>query len=152
VNHTELAPETTSAVALSASIQQSSTHGAILVVEDEAFVREITCEILESEGYRVLKACNAAEAKVVFRRNRKILLLLTDVVLPGQNGRELANDLRALNPRLRAIFISGYPENAVRQMGIVEDGMFYLPKPFSAESLLRKVRLVLAPSLAEIAI
>jgi two-component system, cell cycle sensor histidine kinase and response regulator CckA len=153
VNYSELVPETTSAVALTTSTHQSRTQETILLVEDEAFVREITCEILEREGYRVLKACNAAEAKVVFGRYRKILqLLLTDVVLPGQNGRELANDLRALNPRLRALFISGYPENAVTQMGIAEDGMFYLPKPFSAESLLRKVRQVLARSLAEVAV
>lgn len=153
MNHAELVPETTSAVALSTSTHQSRTPETILLVEDEAFVREITCEILESEGYRVLKVCNAAEARVVFRRYRKIVqLLLTDVVLPGQNGRELAKDLRSMNPRLRAIFISGYPENTVTQMGIAEDGMFYLPKPFSAESLLRKVRQVLARSLEEIAV
>jgi DNA-binding response OmpR family regulator len=121
-----------------------AARGTILLVEDETFVREVTADILESAGYRVLKACNAAEGLRAFRRYRKIVrLLLTDVVLPGQNGRDLANDLRALCPNLRTIFISGYPENAVTKHGLPDDGMFYLPKPFSLESLTRKVRQVL---------
>jgi CheY-like chemotaxis protein len=153
VENAELAAETTNALPLGTLTQQFRVPETILLVEDEAFVREITCEILASEGYCVLKACNAAEAKVVFRLYRKTLqLLLTDVVLPGQNGRDLANDLRMINPRLRTIFVSGYPENVVTQHGIAEDGVFYLPKPFSAESLIRKVRQVLARSLEEIAI
>ncbi len=70
-------------------------------------------------------------------------LLMTDVVLPGLNGRDLANDLRSICPDLRIIFISGYPENVVTRRGIHEEGMFYLPKPFSLQSLTQKVRLVL---------
>jgi two-component system, cell cycle sensor histidine kinase and response regulator CckA len=69
--------------------------------------------------------------------------LLTDVVLPGQNGRDLANDLRAVCPTLKILFISGYPENVVTRHGIQEDGMFYLSKPFSLQSLTRKVTQVL---------
>lgn len=119
-------------------------RGTILLVEDEAFVREITCEILEAAGYRVLKARNAAEATEAFRRYKAIVrLLLTDVVLPGRNGRDLASDLRTMSPSLRTLFISGYPENAVTKNGIREDGMFYLPKPFSLQSLTRTVRKVL---------
>jgi two-component system cell cycle sensor histidine kinase/response regulator CckA len=83
-------------------------RGTILLVEDEAFVREMTGEILESAGYRVLKARNAAEGLCAFRQYQKIVrLLLTDVVLPRQNGRDLANDLRAISPNLKTIFISG---------------------------------------------
>lgn len=119
-------------------------HGTILLVEDETFLREVTCEILESAGYRVLKTRSAAEAISAFGEYKAIVrLLLTDVVLPGQNGRDLANDLRALCPKLRILFISGYPENVVTKNGIQEDGMFYLPKPFSLRSLTRKVRHVL---------
>lgn len=119
-------------------------HGTILLVEDEAFLREVTCEILESAGYRVLKTRSASEAIDAFREYKTIVrLLLTDVVLPGQNGRDLAIDLRSVCPTLRIIFISGYPENAVTRQGIQEDGMFYLPKPFSLQSLTRKVRQVL---------
>jgi DNA-binding response OmpR family regulator len=119
-------------------------RGTILFVEDENFLREVTCEILESAGYRVLKARTAAEAISVFDEYKTIVrLLLTDVVLPGQNGRDLATDLRIVSPKLKIIFISGYPENVVTRQGLQEDGMFYLPKPFSAQSLTRKVRQVL---------
>jgi CheY-like chemotaxis protein len=143
----------TPAPALSPPTQQFPADEAILLVEDESFVREITCEILQSAGYRVLKARNAAEADTRFRSHREIVkLLLTDVVLPGQNGRDLANDLRAMNSTLKVILISGYPLNIVTQKRLVEDGMFYLPKPFTAGSLLRKVRQVLARDLGEIAI
>ncbi len=82
--------------------------GTILLVEDETFVREVTGDILEAAGYGVLKARNAAEAQCAFRQYQKIVrLLLTDVVLPGQNGRDLASELRAIYPNLKTIFISG---------------------------------------------
>jgi DNA-binding response OmpR family regulator len=145
VNHAqaslEMTPNSVSAVIDNDSPQG---HGTILLVEDETLLREVTCEILESAGYRVLKTRNAAEAASAFRQYKTIVkLLLTDVVLPGQNGRDLANDLRSVSPELRIIFISGYPENAVTRHGIQEDGMFYLPKPYSLQSLTRKVRSVL---------
>jgi len=119
-------------------------HGTILLVEDEALVREVTCEILETSGYRVLKARSAAEATSAFRRYKSIVkLLLTDVVLPDRSGPDLARSLRVTRPGLKTIFISGYPENAVTRNGIEEEGMFYLPKPYSLQSLTRKVRQVL---------
>ena len=122
----------------------SRGHGTILLVEDETYLREVTSEVLESAGYRVLKTRNAAEALSAFKEYKTIVrLLLTDVVLPGQNGRDLANHLRSVCPKLRIIFTSGYPENAVTRHGIQEDGMFYLPKPFSLQSLTRKVSQVL---------
>ena len=81
-------------------------RGTILLVEDESFLLEVTCEILESAGYRVLKARNAAEAVSAFRQFHCIVrLLLTDVVLPGQNGRDLPHELRSISPDLRIIFI-----------------------------------------------
>jgi two-component system cell cycle sensor histidine kinase/response regulator CckA len=147
VNHAQASSEPIPNLGL----QITDTHrprgrGTILLVEDERFLRETTCEILESAGYRVLKTRNAAEAMTAFREYKAIVrLLLTDVVLPGQNGRDLANDLRSVCPDLRVIFISGYPENVVTRQGIQEDGMFYLPKPFSLQSLTRKVRQVLQP-------
>jgi DNA-binding response OmpR family regulator len=116
----------------------------ILVVEDEAFVRDAASDILEGEGYRVLRARNAAEARAAFRQQQgSVQLLLSDVVLPGQNGPSLANDLRAARPELKTIFISGYPENTVTRYGLTAGQMSYLPKPFSAESLLGKVKQVL---------
>ena len=116
-------------------------RGTILLVEDEDFLLEVTSEILESAGYRVFKTRNAAEASKVFRQFHSIVqLLLTDVVLPGQNGRDLANELRSISPELRIVFISGYPENAVTRNGVRAAGMSYLPKPYSSQSLTRKVR------------
>jgi two-component system cell cycle sensor histidine kinase/response regulator CckA len=122
----------------------SAPRNTILVVEDEAFVRDAACDILEREGYRVLRAANAMEAQAAFySQPRNIQLLLSDVVLPDQNGLRLAKDLQAAYPALKTIFISGYPENAVTRCGLTTDQMSYLPKPFSAGSLLGKVRQVL---------
>ena len=145
MNHTQSSAEVSAdPVLIVPGIDTPRGRGTILLVEDEALLREVTCEILESAGYRVLKTRNAAEAAVAFGECKAIVqLLLTDVVLPGQNGRDLANDLRALCPKLRILFISGYPENVVTRNGIQEDGMFYLPKPFSLQSLTRKVGQVL---------
>ena len=131
-----------SAIGIGAEVFRA--YETVLLVEDENFVREVTGEILQSAGYRVLKARNAAEAIRAFRRYRdEIELLLTDVVMPGQNGCGLAHDLRTMCPRLKTIFISGYPENSFTRNGIQPRGVLYLPKPFSAESLLRQVRRVL---------
>ncbi len=138
---TETIPESDSIVGNTDLIRG---RGTILLVEDESFLREVTCEILESAGYRVLKAGTAAEAISTFDEYKTIVrLLLTDVVLTGQNGRDLATNLRCVCPKLRIIFVSGYPENVVTRQGLQEDGMFYSPKPFSSQSLTRKVRQVL---------
>ena len=124
--------------------EPSAVQNTILVVEDEACVREAACDILEGEGYRVLRARNAAEAQAAFRRHKgAVQLLLSDVVLPGQNGPALAKDLRAACPTLKAVFISGYPLNTVKRYGLRMEQISYLPKPFSAESLLGKVRQIL---------
>ena len=116
----------------------------ILLVEDEAFVRDVACETLCSAGYRVLQARNAAEAVLAFRGHPdEVQLLLTDVVLPDRNGCDLALELVSMGRSVRAIFISGYPENSVTRKGLQHPGWSYLPKPFSAVSLLQKVREVL---------
>jgi CheY-like chemotaxis protein len=116
----------------------------VLVVEDEAFVREVTVEILQAAGYHVLKARHAVEATAVFRQcEEKVDLLVTDVVLPGRNGRDLARELTRLRPDLKTIFISGYPNNVVRNAAL-DDRWLYLSKPFSVESLMRKVHEALA--------
>ena len=122
----------------------SPSAGMILLVEDEDFVREAAFQILQGAGYRVLKARNAVEALRMFQQyNQEIELLLTDVVIPGQNGGELAHDLKAMNQELKIIFISGYPENTVTKY-IQEIGAWYLPKPFSLELLVRKVHQVMS--------
>jgi DNA-binding NtrC family response regulator len=82
--------------------------GTILLVEDEDFVREAAFQILQDAGYRVLKARNATEAMRMFHQyNRKIELLITDIVIPGRNGGELAHDLKAMHQGMKIIFMSG---------------------------------------------
>jgi CheY-like chemotaxis protein len=113
----------------------------ILLVEDEAFVREVTCEVLRSAGYRVLTAKNAVEAAREYdQAYGEVDLLLTDVILPGETGRVLAARLRLENPGLKVLLVTGY----VEQMGVSEAGYEEcLAKPFSSGVLLRRVRQVI---------
>jgi CheY-like chemotaxis protein len=113
----------------------------ILFVEDEAFVRNVTCEVLQSAGYQVLPAKNAAEAMHLYEQNAgEVDLLLSDVVLPGETGWALACKLRRENPVLAILLITGYAE----QMGLREARPEeFLAKPFSTETLLRRVRQLL---------
>jgi DNA-binding response OmpR family regulator len=123
-------------------MEEEPLEGAetILFVEDEIFVREVTCEVLRAAGYRVLTAKNAIEALRVYEVNSAAVdLLLTDVVLPGETGRALARKLRRENPELKVLFVTGYAE----QMGLVEaEREQYLAKPFSTRVLLRRLRLM----------
>lgn len=115
----------------------------ILLVEDEAFVRRVTAEVLESAGYGVPVARNAAEAFEVCRRGLDpVNLLLTDVVLPGKNGRDLANEFSVLYPGIRVLLISGYAQQLVLSAS-ADAGHECLAKPFSTDALLSKVRQVL---------
>ena len=152
MNNTEVASDVTDVRALRSLAEQFHIPQTILLVEDEAFVREMTCDILEEAGYRVLKACNAAEAKAVFcSLGKTVKLLVTDVVLPGKSGRQLAKELTTTNSGLRVIFISGYPQEVSAQAAGAIDRAFYLSKPFSGEALLRKVRQLLARDSEEMA-
>jgi two-component system, cell cycle sensor histidine kinase and response regulator CckA len=119
----------------------------ILLVEDERFVREVANEILRSAGYRPLSARCAEEARRLFYQHEDVHLLVTDVVLPDDNGTHLADELGSRRPGLKTIFISGYPENAVARAGVPEpDSRYYLPKPFSSESLITKIKQVVEDS------
>lgn len=89
----------------------------------------------------MLKAKNSAEAiRTFLQHGKEVDLLLTDVVMPGRNGRELARELRTICPGLKTIFTSGFPENAVTGQQLNQAGVFYLPKPYAVQSLLAKIR------------
>ncbi len=121
-------------------------HGGetVLVVEDQEEVRRLTRTILESYGYHVLEAASGAEAfRFAKAHSGEIHLLLTDVILPGMNGKTLSEHLRILRPKLKVIFTSGYPADVISRRGVLEQDVAYLPKPFSPESLAVKVREVL---------
>ena len=114
--------------------------GRVLVVDDEAGIRELATEVLQDLGYAVLKAGDGAEALKLLRSDVSIDLLITDVGLPGgMNGRQVADAARALRPDLTVLFITGYAENAVLSHGHLDHGMHVLTKPFSLETLASRV-------------
>jgi two-component system, cell cycle sensor histidine kinase and response regulator CckA len=116
----------------------------VLVVEDEEAVRELTSMILNANGYVVLPAQSALEAEH-FSVNHpgEIHLLLTDIMMPGTSGRELARRIIARHPRIRVLYMSGYTDNVLAQGGVLEDGVSFLQKPFTPATLAQKVRDVL---------
>jgi signal transduction histidine kinase/CHASE3 domain sensor protein/FixJ family two-component response regulator len=122
----------------------------VLLVEDEASVREVTGAILRELGYRVLEAGDGPEALRVFGENAaKVDLLLADVILPGgMKGSEVAQRLTEIAPGLRTLFISGYTENAIVHHGRLDDGVHLIGKPFSREALAMKVAEVLGTASA----
>jgi PAS domain S-box-containing protein len=113
----------------------------VLLVEDEEAVRSLTARLLRSQGYRVLEAGGGAEALRLAEELKEPLdILVTDVVMPGLSGRELARRLCELRPRLKVLYISGYAEKVVAHHGVLDPGIAFLPKPFTRQGLLRKVR------------
>ncbi len=116
----------------------------VLVVEDEALVRAALVRTLKEQGYRVLEAANGEEALHIAREHAgEIHLLLTDVVMPQMGGKELSERIAAIHPRIKTLFVSGYTDDAMVQRGILEPGIAFLHKPFTAGALARKVRQVL---------
>lgn len=116
----------------------------ILLVEDEPMILEIGTIMLESLGYRVLAASTPGEAMDLAREHvGEIHLLVTDVIMPEMNGRDLAKHLVSLYPRIKRLFMSGYTADVIAHHGGVDEGVHFLQKPFTLESLTRKVRQVL---------
>jgi CheY-like chemotaxis protein len=127
----------------------NAVHGdeTVLVVEDQEAVRRLTKTILEEHGYRVLEAASGAEAHAVAKEHAgEIDLLLTDVVMPGMDGRTLSGQLRDLRPNLRVILMSGYAGDLTAHEGAPASGLAYIQKPFVPEELATKVRGVLDSS------
>jgi CheY-like chemotaxis protein len=116
----------------------------ILVVEDEAALREITRECLEATGYTVLEAAHAAAALELSERYKgTIHLLVTDVVMPGISGSELAQRLAGERPGLKALYMSGYTDDTVILRGALTEEKAFVQKPFTIAHLAQKVREVL---------
>ena len=119
----------------------------ILVVEDNDLVRDMTSEVLRQYGYKVIEAPGGEPAlKIIQEYGEEINLLLTDVVMPGLNGRELADQILSLRPGIRVLYMSGYADNAIVQYGVLNPGLAFIEKPFSPETLAAKLRQVFSSS------
>ncbi|HTR78557.1 MAG TPA: response regulator, partial [Gemmatimonadaceae bacterium] len=116
----------------------------ILLVEDNERVRRLMRRVLRDRGYAVLEAAEPAEAiALADRHGRGIALMVTDVVMPGMSGPELARLLSARHAQLLVLYTSGYTDDAIVNHGVLEAGVNYLQKPFTPDALVRKVRAVL---------
>jgi CheY-like chemotaxis protein len=119
----------------------SRGHETILLVEDEPMILEMTVAMLERLGYTVLPAGTPDEAiRLAQEHASEIHLLLTDVVMPDMNGRDLAKNLLILYPNLRRLFMSGYTANIIAHHGVLDEGVHFIQKPFSMKKLAAKVR------------
>jgi PAS domain S-box-containing protein len=126
------------------SSQPAGGGETIMLVEDNPEVRSLAHAVLAAQGYQLLTADNAEAALgMLSGHGAPIHLLLTDVVMPGCSGTELADRIRALHPGIKVLFMSGYAEDAVARHGLLAEGMAFLPKPFNALDLARQVRRVL---------
>ena len=113
----------------------------ILVTEDQNNVRRLVSRMLRGFGYHVLEAANGEEALAAAAAHAgPVHLLITDVVMPEMSGRELGAELKRLRPEIRVLYMSGYTGNAIARRGLLEEGVAFIEKPFTAESLAGKVR------------
>ncbi len=129
---------------MGASRSQAIGSETVLLVEDEESVRQLVRETLESKGYKVLEAENGEAAlQIVSDYSGKIDMLITDVVMPGMSGRELSARLCASYPQTKVLYLSGYTEDAIVHEGVIDPDTAFLQKPFTLQTLSRKVREVL---------
>jgi two-component system cell cycle sensor histidine kinase/response regulator CckA len=135
-------PERSSAPGKAMALGGSET---VLVVEDQDAVRQLAIAILQKYGYHVLQAANGPEAMVVAERYPAIIhLLLTDIIMPFMDGRELADKLRVVRPEIKVLYVSGYSEEKIGRSRASDTDLAYLAKPFTPEGLATRVREVLA--------
>jgi len=126
------------------TVSRHSAEETLLIVEDEALVLDVATRILTQHGYRVLAARSGAEAlELIDRYHGPIHLLLTDVVMPGTTGKDVAAGVSKVRPEIRVLFMSGYSESVIASQGVIDHGIRLLSKPFKALDLVEHVRAVL---------
>jgi CheY-like chemotaxis protein len=121
-----------------------ATGETVLVVEDEPVVRAVILEMLADQGYRTLEAVDGPSGLRILLDPQRIDLLLTDVGLPGMNGRQLADQARETRPDLKILFITGYAESATISGGFLQPGMELITKPFDLDHLSRRIRAMIS--------
>jgi PAS domain S-box-containing protein len=140
--------ETTGAEHRPGSIKRGTE--TILLVEDDAQLRQLSSSVLAHCGYKMLVAATPEEGLEIFKaHHRDIRLLITDVVMPRMNGRQLAEQIMQISSDVRVLYISGYTNNAIVHYGVLDAGLWFLPKPFTLSALMAKVREVLDSSSKE---
>lgn len=112
---------------------------SVLVVEDNEGVRDLIRRVLEKRGHRVATAARPDDALALVRQLPELDLLITDVVMPGLSGRELADALKQTHPTLQVLFMSGYTANAIVHHGVLDVGLDFIPKPFALDAFSQKV-------------
>ncbi len=138
-------PSTDPEAAVLGSMQEPSAGRFILVVEDEEPVRLLILKICSQAGYDVLAARDGGEALALSDGHPGMIhLLITDVVMPGMSGRDLADEMVQRRPDTKVLYCSGYAENAIVHHGVLETGVAFLQKPFTATTLLQRVRELLS--------
>ena len=137
-------PQVQGASDLAAVPQPNHAPGSelILLVEDETSLRDMTARMLESAGYRVMTARNGEDALELLHDYPEMDLVITDVVMPGMSGPDLAQKLSAVRPGLKVLFVSGYTDDKLGAV-LTMNGANFLPKPFTVTLLTRKVRQML---------
>ena len=115
----------------------------VLVVEDEPVIRDLVVEVLQELGYRALEAADGLAGLKVLQSRERVDLLVTDVGLPGLNGRQLADHARTTRPGLKVLFVTGYAENATVANGFLEPGMEMITKPFAIETLASRIKAII---------
>ncbi len=127
----------------------TTAEGLVLVVEDEVLVQMLVLEVLDELGVQVLEANDGPSALEIIQAQPGIDLLVTDVGLPGMNGRQLAEAAREIRPDLRVLFVTGYAEKAADAGAFLGPGMEMITKPFALEQLSRKVAEMLKAAKAD---
>lgn len=128
-----------------ASTVSVKAEGTVLVAEDDLPVRKLVKRILEDAGYRVIEAENGEDAVRKFTENKsEIRFTIIDVVMPKKNGRQVLEEIRKINPAVKAIFMSGYPKDIIHHKGIFGEGVEILMKPFTPEEVFDKIRKLIA--------
>jgi two-component system, cell cycle sensor histidine kinase and response regulator CckA len=129
---------------VSATVPPGGGRETILLVEDEPAILRLTKRMLEDQGYTVVTASAPGEAVRLAREHSgEIHMLLTDVVMPEMNGRDLARKLLPYIPQIRRLFMSGYTSDVIAHQGVLEEGVHFIQKPFSWRNLATQVRLAL---------
>jgi PAS domain S-box-containing protein len=126
-----------------ADLQGAHTNETVLVVEDEFVVRELIVEVLKELGYSTLEADDGPAALKILDSKQRIDLVISDIGLPGLNGRQIVDAARETRPKLKVLFMTGYAENAAIAAGFLEPGMSMITKPFAMETLATRIREIL---------